>query len=173
MATITLKGNPIHTSGELPAVGSKAPEFRLTRSDLSDASLADFAGFKKILNIVPSLDTGVCAASARRFNQEAAAVDGVRILTISRDLPFAQKRFCEAEGIDKVVTLSELRDREFGKTYGVEMITGPLAGLLSRAVVVLNKDNTVVYTQQVPEIAQEPDYESALLAAKKIGRAHV
>lgn len=167
MATITFKGNPVQTSGTLPAKETKAPDFRLTGSDLKDVGLADFAGRVKILNIVPSLDTGVCAASARAFNKAAASLGNVVILTISRDLPFAQKRFCEAEGIDKVVTLSELRDREFGKTYGVEMITGPLAGLLSRAVVVLNKDNTVVYTQQVPEIAQEPDYESALLAAKK------
>jgi thiol peroxidase len=167
MATITFKGNPVQTSGTLPAKGTKAPEFRLTGSDLKDVGLADFAGLVKILNIVPSLDTGVSAASARAFNKAAASLGNVVILTISRDLPFGQKRFCEAEGIDKVVTLSELRDREFGKTYGVEMITGPLAGLLSRAVVVLNKDNTVVYTQQVPEIAQEPDYESALLAAKK------
>ncbi|MCE1206286.1 MAG: thiol peroxidase [Spirochaetia bacterium] len=166
MATITFKGNPVQTIGTLPAKGSKAPEFRLTGSDLKDVSLADFAGHVKILNIVPSLDTGVCAASARAFNKAAAALGKVVILTISRDLPFAQKRFCEAEGIDKVVTLSELRDREFGKTYGVEMTTGPLAGLLSRAVVVLDAQNTVIYTQQVPEIAQEPDYESALAAAK-------
>jgi len=166
MATITFKGNPVQTIGTLPAKGSKAPEFRLTGSDLKDVSLADFAGHVKILNIVPSLDTGVCAASARAFNKAAAALGKVVILTISRDLPFAQKRFCEAEGIDKVVTLSELRDREFGKTYGVEMTTGPLAGLLSRAVVVLDAQNNVVYTQQVPEIAQEPDYESALAAAK-------
>lgn len=166
MATITFKGNPVQTIGALPAKGSKAPEFRLTGSDLKDVSLADFAGHVKILNIVPSLDTGVCAASARAFNKAAAALGKVVILTISRDLPFAQKRFCEAEGIDKVVTLSELRDREFGKTYGVEMTTGPLAGLLSRAVVVLDAQNNVVYTQQVPEIAQEPDYESALAAAK-------
>ncbi len=166
MATITFKGNPVQTIGTLPAKGSKAPEFRLTGSDLKDVSLADFAGHVKILNIVPSLDTGVCAASARAFNKAAAALGKAVILTISRDLPFAQKRFCEAEGIDKVVTLSELRDREFGKTYGVEMTTGPLAGLLSRAVVVLDAQNNVVYTQQVPEIAQEPDYESALAAAK-------
>jgi len=167
MATITLKGNPIHTSGELPAVGSKAPEFRLTRSDLSDASLADFAGFKKILNIVPSLDTGVCAASARRFNQEAAAVDGVRILTISRDLPFAQARFCAAEGIENVVMLSELRDLSFGGSYGVRIVDGPLAGLLSRAVVVLDAQDRVTYVEQIPEIAQEPDYAKALDALKK------
>ncbi|MGB9684963.1 MAG: thiol peroxidase [Rectinema subterraneum] len=134
MASITFKGNPVQTSGTLPAKGTKAPDFRLTGSDLKDVGLADFAGRVKILNIVPSLDTGVCAASARAFNKAAASLGNVVILTISRDLPFAQKRFCEAEGIDKVVTLSELRDREFGKTYGVEMITGPLAGLLSRAV---------------------------------------
>lgn len=166
MATITFKGNPVQTIGTLPAQGSKAPDFRLTESDLKDVGLADFAGHVKILNIVPSLDTGVCAASARAFNKAAAALGKVVILTISRDLPFAQRRFCEAEGIDKVLTLSELRDREFGKTYGVEMTTGPLAGLLSRAVVVLDAQNTVVYTQQVPEIAQEPDYESTLAAAK-------
>lgn len=167
MATITLKGNPIHTSGELPAVGSKAPEFRLTRSDLSDASLADFTGFKKILNIVPSLDTGVCAASARRFNQEAAAMDGVRVLTISRDLPFAQARFCAAEGIENVVMLSELRDLSFGDSYGARIVDGPLAGLLSRAVVVLDAQDRVTYVEQVPEIAQEPDYAKALAALKK------
>lgn len=166
MASITFKGNPVQTIGTLPAKGTKAPDFRLTGSDLVDVALSAYEGKVKILNIVPSLDTGVCAASARAFNKAAASLGNVVILTISRDLPFAQKRFCEAEGIDKVVTLSELRDREFGKAYGVEMITGPLAGLLSRAVLVLNKDNEVVYTQQVPEIAQEPDYESALAAAK-------
>ena len=167
MATITFKGNPVQTIGTLPAKGSKAPDFRLTGSDLKDVALADFSGRVKILNIVPSLDTGVCAASARTFNKAAASLGNVVILTISRDLPFAQKRFCEAEGIDKVITLSELRDRDFGKAYGVEMTTGPLAGLLSRAVVVLDAQDIVVYTQQVPEIAQEPDYESALSAAKK------
>lgn len=167
MATITFKGNPVQTIGNLPAKGSKVPDFKLTGADLGDVSLATYAGKVKILNIVPSLDTGVCAASARAFNKAAASLGEVVILTISRDLPFAQKRFCEAEKIDKVVTLSELRDREFGKAYGVEMISGPLAGLLSRAVVVLDRGNTVTYTQQVPEISQEPDYESALAAAKK------
>lgn len=165
MATITFKGNPIQTIGSLPERGSVAPDFRLTRSDLADVSLSDFAGKVKILNIVPSLDTGVCAASARAFNKAAASLGNVVILTISRDLPFAQKRFCEAEGIDKVITLSELRDREFGKAYGVEMTTGPLAGLLSRAVVVLDRNDRVIYAEQVPEIAQEPDYQSALNAA--------
>jgi len=165
MATITLKGNPVQTIGSLPAIGTKAPDFTLTDADLKDVGLATYAGKVKILNIVPSLDTGVCAASARAFNKAAAELGDVVILTISRDLPFAQKRFCEAEGIDKVVTLSELRDREFGKAYGVEMISGPFAGLLSRAVVVLDRDNTVVYTEQVPEIAQEPNYAASLEAA--------
>jgi thiol peroxidase len=168
MATITFKGNPVQTIGSLPAKGTKAPDFRLTAGDLSDVSLATYAGKVKILNIVPSLDTGVCAASARAFNKAAASLGDVVILTISRDLPFAQKRFCEAQGIDKVVTLSELRDREFGKAYGVEMISGPLAGLLSRAVVVLDRDNRVVYTEQVPEIAQEPDYAASLDATKQV-----
>jgi len=168
MATITFKGDPVQTIGSLPAKGTKAPDFRLTAGDLSDVSLATYAGKVKILNIVPSLDTGVCAASARAFNKAAASLGDIVILTISRDLPFAQKRFCEAEGIDKVVTLSELRDREFGKAYGVEMISGPLAGLLSRAVVVLDRDNRVVYTEQVPEITQEPNYAASLDAAKQV-----
>ncbi|MFA5851413.1 MAG: thiol peroxidase [Spirochaetales bacterium] len=166
MATIALKGNPISTIGELPRKGTTAPDFSLTKNDLSDLRLADFAGKVKILNIVPSLDTGVCAASARAFNKAADSLGGVAILTISRDLPFAQKRFCEAEGIKSVVTLSELRDRNFGIAYGVEIVNGPMAGLLSRAVVVLDGSNKVVYTQQVPEITQEPDYASALAAAK-------
>jgi thiol peroxidase len=164
MAAITLKGNPIHTCGELPKVGSKAPDFELTRGDLSDVSLKDFAGKRKLLNIVPSLDTGVCAASTRRFNQDAAQVPGAVLLTISRDLPFAQARFCEAEGIKNVVAVSELRERRFGDDYGVRIVDGPLAGLLSRAVVVVDAGNRVVYTEQVPEIAQEPDYAKALAA---------
>jgi thiol peroxidase len=166
MAKITLKGNSIETVGSLPAVGAKAPDFKLTKADLADASLADFSGKRKLLNIVPSLDTGVCAASARRFNQEAASVPGAVMLTISADLPFAQKRFCEAEGIANVVMLSELRQRKFGEDYGVRITTGPLAGLLSRAVVVLDANDTVVYTQQVPEIAQEPDYAAATAALR-------
>lgn len=167
MATITFKGSPVETAGNLPKVGQKAPEFSLTRASLEEARLADFAGKKKILNIVPSLDTGVCAASARRFESEAAALGDTVILTISRDLPFAQKRFCSAENIGKVVTLSELRSRDFGQTYGVAMTTGPLAGLLSRAIVVLDAQDKVVYTEQVPEIAQEPNYDAALAALKK------
>ncbi len=166
MATITLKGNTIHSSGSLPAVGTKAPDFKLTRADLSDACLEDFKGKVRILNIVPSLDTGVCAASARAFNKRIQEIGGTVVLTISRDLPFAQKRFCEAEGIDAVVTLSELRDRSFGAAYGAELVDGPLAGLLARAVVVVDPSGRVVYTEQVPEIAQEPAYEAALNAAR-------
>lgn len=168
MASITLKGNPVHTVGELPAVGSKAPDFRLTAADLSDVSLASFAGKKKILNIVPSLDTGTCAASARRFDREIASISDVVCLTISADLPFASSRFCEAEGIDNVVTLSEMRDKAFGKDYGCEFSDGPLAGILSRAVVVLDTDNTVRYTQQVSEITAEPDYDAALSAVRSL-----
>lgn len=166
MATITLQGNPIHTVGELPRVGEKAPDFHLTRGDLKDVSLKDFEGKRKLLNIVPSLDTGVCAASARRFNQEAAKVPGAVILTISCDLPFAQKRFCEAEGIQAVVPLSELRARRFGEDYGVRISDGPLAGLLSRAVLVIDEKDRIVYGEQVPEIAQEPNYEKALEALR-------
>ena len=168
MATITLKGNPVHTVGDLPRSGSKAPDFVLTRGDLADVSLRNFSGKRKLLNIVPSLDTGVCAASARRFNQEAAALSDVVLLTVSCDLPFAQKRFCDAEGIENLITLSELRSRSFGEAYGVRIADGPLAGLLSRAVVVLDQDDTVVYTEQVPEITQEPDYEKALAALKSM-----
>lgn len=166
MATIKLGGNPIHTVGELPKTGEKAPDFRLTRSDLKDVSLADYAGKKKILNILPSLDTGVCAASARRFNEEAAKLGNTVILTISNDLPFAQKRFCEAEGIKEVVPLSELRTRDFGEAYGVRIADGPMAGLMSRAVLVLDENDVVVHAEQVPEIAQEPNYASALAAAR-------
>jgi thiol peroxidase len=167
MAQISLRGNPIHTSGELPAVGSKAPDFLLTGADLSDFSLASFAGKVKILNIVPSLDTSVCAASARKFEKEAKDLAGVLVLTVSRDLPFAQSRFCKAEGIDNVVALSQLRNEDFGKNYGVRIEDGPLAGLLARAIVVLGRDDKVVFTEQVPEITEEPKYEKALTAAKK------
>lgn len=166
MASITFKGSAVHTVGELPGKGSKAPDFSLTKTDLSDVSLEDFSGKKKILNIVPSLDTGTCAASAKRFEKEVSKLDDTVVLTVSRDLPFAAGRFCQSEGIENVVTLSQLRDDSFGKAYGVTMSDGPLAGLLSRAVVVLNEQNEVVYTQQVPEIADEPDYEQALAAVR-------
>ena len=166
MARITFKGNPINTVGSLPAVGSKAPDFKLTKTDLSDVSLKDFAGKKIVLNIFPSIDTGVCATSVRKFNQEASKLSNAVVVGVSRDLPFAHKRFCGAEGIDKVVTTSDLRDGSFGKSYGVTMVEGPLAGLLSRSVVVVDETGTVVYTEQVPEIAQEPDYAKALAALK-------
>ncbi len=164
MATITLEGNEIHTNGELPAVGSAAPDFKLTTGELADVSLADFAGKKKLLNIVPSLDTGVCATSTKKFNDAAKGRDDVVFLTISADLPFAQGRFCEAENIDAVKTLSMMRDRNFAKDYGVLITDGPLAGITARAVVVLGADNKVVYTELVPEIVQEPDYDKALAA---------
>ena len=164
MAQIAFKGNPVNTSGALPKTNSTAPDFVLTTGDLSDVSLKDFAGKRKILNIVPSLDTGVCAASAVRFNKEIDKVDNAVVLTVSEDLPFAQSRFCESNGVDKVVTLSQLRNKDFGKTYGVEMVDGPLAGLLSRAVVVIDENDNVIYTQQVPEITQEPDYDEVLKA---------
>ncbi len=167
MAEITLKGKTIQTRGRLPAIGSRAPDFKLTRVDLTDVSLASYAGRRKILNIVTSLDTGVCAASTRRFDAEAADLEKVAVLTISNDLPFAQNRFCATEGIRNVITLSQMRSRDFGVSYGVEIIDGPLAGLLARAVIVLDEHNKVLYTEQVPDIDQEPTYERALAAALK------
>lgn len=164
MAEITLKGNSIRTSGELPAKGADAPTFKLVQSDLSDSTPADFPGKNVVLNIFPSLDTGVCAASVRRFNTEAGKRDDTVVLCISADLPFAHGRFCEAEGLKNVVPLSTFRAPGFGKDYGVTIETGPLAGLLSRAVVVVDKAGNVAYTEQVPEIAQEPDYDAALKA---------
>ncbi|HPE62146.1 MAG TPA: thiol peroxidase [Thiolinea sp.] len=163
MATITLQGNKIETVGTLPAVGSKAPDFKLTGTDLGQVSLADYAGKTVILNIYPSVDTGVCAASTRKFN-ELAREKGLNVLCISADLPFAHGRFCTSEGLENVTNLSTFRHPEFGQAYGVTITTGALTGLLSRAVVVL-KDGKVAYTEQVPEIAQEPDYKAALAAA--------
>jgi thiol peroxidase len=160
MASITLKGNPITTAGQLPAVGSKAPAFTLTKADLTDAGLKDFAGKKKVLNIVPSLDTSVCALSAKKFNEKAQGKTGVVVLNVSADLPFAAKRFCETNNVGNVITLSEMRDRKFGQDYGVTITSGPLAGVLSRAVVVLDENDTVLYTEQVPEIGQEPNYDA-------------
>ena len=166
MAKITFKGNPINTAGTLPAVGSKAPDFKLTKTDLADVSLKDFAGKKVILNIFPSIDTGVCATSVRKFNTEAAALPNTVVVGVSKDLPFAHKRFCGAEGINNVVTTSDLRDGSFAKNYGVTMTEGPLAGLMSRSIVVIDEKGTVKYTEQVPEIAQEPDYAKAMAAVK-------
>ena len=167
MTQITFKGTPIQTVGTLPKPGSKAPAFKLTKSDLSEVGLEAFAGKKKLLNIVPSLDTGVCAMSAKRFDREAADLADTVVLNISADLPFAQKRFCESAGLKAVVNLSVFRAPAFGKDYGVTIMTGPLAGLLSRAVLVLDKNDTVIHAEQVPEIAQEPNYEAALFALKK------
>lgn len=166
MAQIKLKGMPINTNGLLPAIGSKAPEFILTAGDLTDHQLAQYKGKKVLLNIYPSIDTGVCATSVRKFNAEAAALDNTVVLGISRDLPFALGRFCGAEGIDKVYTLSEMRNRDFGKAYGLEITDGPMAGLLARAVVVINEQGTVVYTQLVDDIVHEPDYQAALAALR-------
>jgi thiol peroxidase len=164
MATITLKGNAIHTNGDLPAVGSAAPDFHLVDKDLNDVKLATYKGKKKLLNIVPSLDTSVCATSTKKFNDYAKGRDDLVILTISADLPFAMGRFCKAEGIDNVIALSMMRSRNFAKDYGVLLQDGPLAGITARAVVVVDEDNRVVYTELVPEIAQEPDYERAMAA---------
>ncbi len=166
MATVTLKGNEIHTSGELPKVGDMAPDFSLPGTDLQERALGSFAGRKKVLNIVPSLDTPVCAAQARQFNEAAASLDNTVVLVVSGDLPFAQQRFCTTEGIENVVPLSTFRDQSFGTDYGVQLIDGPLAGLTARAVLVLDEADRVVHSQLVPEIAQEPDYESALAALR-------
>lgn len=164
MAETKLGGNPVHTSGDLPAVGSQAPDFSLTKTDLSDVSLGDYAGKKVILNIFPSIDTDVCAASVRKFNSEAAALDDTVVLAVSKDLPFAHKRFCGAEGIDKVVSVSELRNTDFGPAYGVRLEDGPLAGLFARSIVVVDGAGKVVHTQLVHEIKEEPDYAAALKA---------
>lgn len=164
MAEITLKGNKINTVGNLPAVGSNAPDFVLTGKDLSDVKLSELSGKKVVLNIFPSLDTEVCAASVRRFNSEAEKVDNTVVVCASLDLPFAHGRFCTSEGLENVVPASELRDRGFGDAYGVRIADGPLAGLLSRAVVVVDEGGKVVYTEQVPEIVEEPNYEAALQA---------
>jgi len=166
MATVTLKGNPFHTNGDLPAVGSQAPDFKLTAGDLSDTSLATYAGKKKLLNIVPSLDTPTCALSTKKFNDHAKAHPDTVILIISADLPFAQGRFCMGEKLENVVPLAMMRSRNFSKDYGVLLEDGPLAGITARAVVVLDENNKVLHTELVPEIAQEPNYQAALDALK-------
>lgn len=166
MATITFKGQEVQTSGELPAVGSQAPDFKLTAADLSDKTLSDFQGKRVVMNIFPSIDTGTCAASVRTFNKEAAALDNTVILCISKDLPFAQGRFCAAEGIDNVVVLSEYKDQSFSENYPLKIEGKPLEGLFSRAVIVLDEQGKVTYTEQVPEVTEEPDYASALAVLK-------
>ena len=163
MANIAFKGNPVQTIGELPAKGTEAPGFILVKSDLSETKLSDFKGKNVVLNIFPSLDTGTCAASVRRFNKEAASLENTVVLGISADLPFAAGRFCSAEGIENVITLSTFRDDTFGKNYGLLMTSGPLKGLLARAVVVIDPAGKVRYTELVSEIAQEPDYHSVLI----------
>ena len=162
MASITLGGNPIHTNGELPVVGSKATDFNLVKTDLGTASLADFAGSRVVLNNFPSIDTGTCATSVRKFNENASTLENTKVLCISRDLPFAQKRFCGAEGLENVINLSDFKDGGFGKNYGLEITEGPLAGLHSRVVIVLDENGTILHTEQVNEIANEPNYEAAL-----------
>jgi len=164
MASITLGGNSINTTGNLPEKGVKAPDFKLVKSDLSSLSLGDLKGKKVVLNIFPSLDTGVCAASVRQFNAAASELENTVVVCVSKDLPFAHSRFCVAEGLQNVVSASDFKDGSFGNDYGVTIAESPLAGLLSRAVVVLDEEGMVKYTEQVPEIAQEPDYESALMA---------
>jgi thiol peroxidase len=165
MAQIKFKGNPIHTSGELPQKGERAPDFELVGADLSNATLAKYAGKTKIVNIFPSIDTSVCASSVRKFHEKASGLPGVVVLDVSADLPFAAKRFCAAEGLENVVTLSTFRS-SFANDYGVRMTDGPLAGLCARAVLVLDGENRVVHRELVPEIAQEPDYDAALAAAR-------
>jgi thiol peroxidase len=162
MSSITLGGNPVNTSGELPKIGTQLADFKLVKTDLSIATLADYAGKKVVFNIFPSIDTGTCAASVRKFNATAANLNNTVVLCISRDLPFAQKRFCGAEGIENVENLSDFKDGSFGKTNGLEIIDGVLAGLHSRAVIVIDEKGTILHTEQVQEIADEPNYEAAL-----------
>lgn len=166
MATVTLKGNPVPTAGDLPGPGRKAPALTLTTTDLADVTLADFAGKKKLLSIFPSVDTPVCALSTKKFNDHARGNDDVVMFMVSADLPFAQKRFCGDEGLDNVKTLSTFRHPEFGTDYGVTMTDGPMAGILARAVVVLDADDNVIHSELVSEIADEPDYDAALAALK-------
>jgi len=166
MSQVTLKGSPVNTIGSLPEVGTKAPDFSLVGSNLGDVKNTDFTGKRLVLNIFPSLDTATCAASVRRFNVEAAKLTDTAVVCISKDLPFAHGRFCAAEGIENVVSASEFRGNAFAKAYGVMITDSPLQGLLARAVVVLDKDGTVLHTQLVPEITEEPDYQSALDALK-------
>lgn len=166
MSTVTLAGNPIHLAGRFPATGDAAPSFALVATDLSNKSLADYAGKRKVLNIVPSLDTPVCQTSTRKFNEQAGKLPNAVVLVISADLPFAMKRFCETEGLKNVESLSTMRGAEFKANYGVDIIDGPLAGLTARAVVVIDEKDKVIYAQLVPEIKQEPDYEAALASLK-------
>jgi len=162
MASIKLGGNPINTNGELPKVGSKAPAFTMVKNDLTIATLNDFEGTRLVLNIFPSIDTPTCATSVRKFNEQASQLANTKVLCISRDLPFAQKRFCGAEGLDNVINLSDFKDGSFGKTYSLEITDSVLSGLHSRVVIIIDENSKIIYTEQVPEIADEPNYENAL-----------
>ncbi|GAA3605226.1 thiol peroxidase [Flavivirga amylovorans] len=164
MATVTLKGNSIETSGNLPEIGSSAPDFTLTATDLSTKTLNDFKGQKLVLNIFPSIDTGTCAQSVRQFNKEASQLENTKVLCISHDLPFAHARFCGAEGLENVISLSDYKDGSFGKAYGLNFITGPLEALHSRSVIIVDENGTVKYTEQVAETVDEPNYKAALEA---------
>jgi thiol peroxidase len=162
MAKITLKGNPVNTSGTLPSKGATAPGFTLVKSDLSEMALSETSGKRVVLNIFPSLETSVCASAMRKFNEKAASLKNTVVLAISKDLPLAAARFCSTEGIENVVTLSAFRDTEFGSSYGVDILDGPFKGLFARSVVVIDESGKVIYNQLVPEISEEPDYEAAL-----------
>lgn len=164
MASITLKGNPVNTYGELPKVGTKLNNFNLVKTDLSVATLSDFAGKKIVLNIFPSIDTGTCATSVRKFNEVASKLDNTVVLCVSRDLPFAQQRFCGAEGLENVINLSDFQEGSFGKLNGLLITDSPLKGLLSRAIIVTDENATVIHTEQVSETVDEPNYEAALAA---------
>jgi len=164
MATVTLKGNSINTSGNLPEIGSQAPDFTLVKTDLSTSNLNDYKGKAIVLNIFPSIDTGTCAQSVRQFNKELNEIDDITVLCISRDLPFAQARFCGAEGLDNVINLSDFRDNSFGKSYGLDFIDGPLEGLHSRAIIVIDENGIITHTEQIAEIVDEPNYKAAFEA---------
>lgn len=164
--TITFRGTPIQVGGEIPAVGGQCPDFRLTNGDLTDVTLADFAGKRKVLNIFPSVDTGVCATSVRQFNAEASKLENTVVLCISADLPFAQKRFCASEGLENVVNLSTFRHPEFKSAFGVDILTGAVAGLCARTLIVLDENNTVLYAQMTDEISSSVDFEAGLKVLK-------
>ena len=166
MAKFTLEGNSFHTIGDLPAIGSPAPAFTVTKTDLSDVTLDDYKGKRVVLNIFPSIDTDVCATSVRRFNAEASKLENTVVLCVSMDLPFAHARFCGAEGLNDVISLSDFRNGNFGKAYGIRIADGPLAGLLARSVVIADTTGKMIYKQLVPEVTQEPDYEAALAVLK-------
>lgn len=166
MATVSLQGTPINTLGDLPEIGSTAPDFKLAKVDLSDVTLNDYKGSKVILNIFHSLDTGTCANSVRKFNEEASKLENTKILCITKDLPFANSRFCETEGINNLEVLSDFRDGNFGKNYNLVYVDGPIKGLLSRSIIILDEQSKVLYTEQVYDVVTEPNYEAALNALK-------